>query len=104
MTETITKDKTLLVLAFAVTFLAGAAVFEAFSDYEAEAKPKEGLPPVFEPINDRLLEILREVREINDLDDAIHAQNNIIIADISVIDGKADGIKSVVDTIDAKVP
>ncbi len=46
MTETITKDKTLLVLAFAVTFLAGAAVFGAISDYEAEAKPKKPKPSI----------------------------------------------------------
>ncbi len=46
MTKTITKDKTILVLAFAATFIAGAAVFGAFSDYEAEAKPKDPKPPL----------------------------------------------------------
>ena len=49
MTETITKDKTLLVLAFAVTFLAGATVIGFISDYDAEAAPKKPKPPI-EPI------------------------------------------------------
>jgi len=33
-----------MILAFAATFLAGAAVFGVFSDYEAEAKPKKPKP------------------------------------------------------------
>ena len=59
MTKTITTDKTILVLAFAVTFLAGAAVFEAFSDYEAEAKPKKPKPiePILKPINATLKQL-----------------------------------------------
>ena len=48
MTKTITKDKTILVLAFAATFMAGAAVFGTFSDYEAEAKkPKKGALSIY---------------------------------------------------------
>ncbi len=117
MTETITKDKTLLVLAFAATFLAGAAIFGAISDYEAEAKPKKKCPPdciiepILKPMNATLFEILAQMDDLQDDVDAIKSTGNdhgIILGDLQTtvgsIDGKADGIKSVVDTIDAKVP
>jgi len=116
MTKTITTDKTILVLAFAVTFLAGAAVFETFSDYEAEAKPKKKdcdpiCDPIFKPINFTLFEIKAQVEDLQDELDAIKSTGNdhgVILGDLQTtvgsIDGKADGIKSVVDTIDAKVP
>ena len=118
MTKTITKDKTLLVLAFAATFMAGAAVFGTFSDYEAEAKPKPrcppdctDIPPILKPMNATLFEILAQMDDLQDDLDAIKSTGNdhgIILGDLQTtvgsIDGKADGIKSVVDTIDAKVP
>ncbi len=116
MTKTITTDKTILVLAFAVTFLAGAAVFGIFSDYEAEAKPKCSpqpcLPePIFKPMNRTLTLIQLQLDELKEDTDAIKSTGNdhgVILGDLQTtvgsIDGKADGIKSVVDTIDAKVP
>jgi len=118
MTKTITTDKTILVLAFAVTFLAGAAVFGSISDYEVEAKPKPrcppdcpSLPPILKPINATLFEIQAQMDDMQDELDVIKSTGNdhgVILGDlqttVSSIDGKADGIKSVVDTIDAKVP
>ena len=132
MTKTITTDKTILVLAFAVTFLAGAAVFSSISDYEVEAKPKPKdpdcnpiCPPIFKPMNATLFEILAQMNDLKDELDVIKSTGNdhgvilddlqstgndhgVILGDlqttVSSIDGKADGIKSVVDTIDAKVP
>jgi len=104
VTKTIIHDKQMLFLALVVAFFVGASITGVFFDFDAEAKPKEDLPPVFEPINEILIEILQEVRESNDDLDAVTAQHVILRAEISVIDGKADGIKSVVDTIDAVVP
>ncbi len=108
MTKTITQDKTILVLAFAATFIAGAAVFGIFSDYEAEAKPKDPKPPfidpILKPINATLAEIQLQLDELKEDTDAIKSTGNdhgVILGDL---DTKADGIKSVVDTIDAKVP
>ncbi len=116
MTKTITTDKTIIVLAFAFTFLAGAAVFSSISDYEVEAKPKDPdcnpiCPPIFKPMNATLFEILAQMDDLQDDLDAIKSTGNdhgVILGDLQTtvgsIDGKADGIKSVVDTIDAKVP
>ncbi len=98
MTKTITKDKTMLVLAFAATFIAGAAVFGAISDYEAEAKPKDPkpptIPPIFKPINATLFEIQAQLDELQDDVDAVSAKQNLISADISVIDDGVNDIKS----------
>jgi len=100
MTEKIPKDKTLLVLAFAATFLAGAAIFGAISDYEAEAKPKKKCPPdciiepILKPMNFTLFQIQAQVEDLQDELDAISAKQNLISADISVIDDGVNDIKS----------
>ncbi len=98
MTETIPKDKTLLVLAFAATFLAGAAIFGAISDYEAEAKPKEPkppfIPPIFKPMNATLFEIQAQLDELQDDVDAVSAKQDFLSTDISVIDDGVNDIKS----------
>ncbi len=121
--------KTIMILAFAATFIAGAAVFGVFSDYEAEAKPKDPkpptIPPIFKPINATLFEIQLQLADLKEDTDALKSTGNdhgvilddlqstgndhgVILGDlqttVSSIEGKADGIKSVVDTIDAKVP
>jgi len=52
MTQTISNDKTILILAFAATFVAGAAVFGYISDSEAGAKKPDPFPdPILKPMN-----------------------------------------------------
>ncbi len=98
MTKTITTDKTILVLAFAVTFLAGATVVGIFSDYEAEAKPKEPKPPFIDPISEALdatfLEIQAQLDDLQDDLDAVSEKQDFLSADISVIDDGVNEIKS----------
>ncbi len=101
MTKTITTDKTILVLAFAVTFLAGAAVFGSISDYEAEAKPKPkcppdcpSLPPILKPMNVTLFEIQAQMDDMQDELDAINAKQDVLSVDLSVIDDGVNDIKS----------
>ncbi len=108
MTKTITKDKTILVLAFVATFMAGATEFGVISDYEAEAKPKDPKPPfidpIFKPINATLAEIQLQLAELKEDTDAIKSTGNDHGVILGGLETTADGIKLVVDTIDAKVP
>jgi len=107
MTKTITQDKTILVLAFAATFLAGAAVFGVFSDYEAEAKPKKGCPPtlcidpILKPINFTLNEIKAQIVLLQEDVDLVTAKQVLLSADISVVDDNVDDIKA--DQLDSKI-
>jgi hypothetical protein len=98
MTKTITQDKTILVLAFAATFIAGAAVFGVFSDYEAEAKPKKPVPPfidpIFKPINATLLEIQLQLDDLQDGVDTVRVKQNLLSAEIAVVDDNVDDIKA----------
>ena len=105
MTKTITQDKTILVLAFAATFIAGAAVFGIFSDYEAEAKPKDPKPPfidpILKPINATLLEIQAQLADIQVVVDETQAKQDLLSAEIAVVDDNVDDIK--LDQLDSKI-
>jgi len=103
MTKTIPKDKTIMILAFAATFFAGAAVFGAFSDYEAAAKPKKDppLPPILRPMNFTLNEIKAQMDDLQEDIDTIRAQQDVLSADISVVDGNVDDIK--LEQLDSKI-
>jgi hypothetical protein len=98
MTKTITQDKTILVLAFAATFIAGAAVFGVFSDYEAEAKPKDPKPPfidpIFKPLNFTLNEIKAQIVLLQEDVDLVTAKQDLLSAEIAVVDDNVDDIKS----------
>ena len=100
MTKTITTDKTILVLAFVATFMAGAAVFGSISDYEAEAKPKKKCPPdcsidpILKPMNVALFEILDQLDDLQDDLDVVSIKQDVLSGDISVIDDGVNDIKS----------
>ncbi len=98
MTETISKDKTILVLAFAATFIAGATVFGAFSDYDAEAKPKEPkppfIPPIFKPMNRTLTLMQVQLDEIQNNLNVVSAKQDVLSTDLSVVDDGVNDIKS----------
>ena len=98
MTKTITQDKTILVLAFAATFIAGAAVFGVFSDYEAEAKPKDpkppSIPPIFKPMNATLFEIQAQLVLLQEDVDLVTAKQDLLSAEIAVVDDGVNDIKS----------
>ena len=98
MTKTITQDKTILVLAFAATFIAGAAVFGVFSDYEAEAKPKDPKPPfidpIFKPINATLAEIQLQLDDLQGDVDTVRVKQDLLSAEIAVVDDNVDDIKA----------
>ncbi len=107
-----------MILAIAAAFMVGTTMSFVVSDFEAEAKPKPKdpdcdpiCPPIFKPINATLFEILAQMDDLQDELDVIKSTGNdhgVILNDlqttIDAVDSKADGIKSVVDTIDAKVP
>jgi len=90
--------KTIMILAFAATFLAGAAVFGVFSDYEAEAKPKDpkppSIPPIFKPMNATLFEIKAQLDDLEDDVDLVTAKQDLLSAEIAVVDDGVNDIKS----------
>ncbi len=102
MTKTITQDKTILVLAFAATFIAGAAVFGVFSDYEAEAKPKDPKPPfidpIFKPINATLAEIQLQLDDLQNDVDAVSAKQVLLASSVDSVDDTVNEIKTNTDT------
>ena len=96
--------KTIMILAFAATFLAGAAVFGVFSDYEVEAHPHpepkkpDGpkppfIDPILKPINATLLEIQLQLADIQVVVDETQAKQDLLDDAIAEVAEGVDDIK-----------
>jgi len=108
MIKTIPKDKTIMILAIATAFLAGSAITSVMSEFEAEAKEKASIEDVLAAVIEGFGSTGNDHGVIEGKVDAVTSStgndHGVIIGKVDTVDGKADGIKSVVDTIDAKVP